>query len=125
MMDTAVPANARVGLAQDEIANRGWAVQSSELNSLLNRRDVAIVDLREDRERAKQGEIPGSMHVPYASIADALKPGGVLRELGATKSLLLLRLRRALCHGGPACAGGRAQEWATPPWRLFRVAQSR
>jgi sulfur dioxygenase len=26
--------------------------------------------------------------VPYASIADALKPGGVLRELGATKSLL-------------------------------------
>jgi sulfur dioxygenase len=88
MMDTAVPANARVGLAQDEIANRGWAVQSSELSSLLNRRDIAIVDLREDRERAKQGEIPGSLHVPYASIADALKPGGVLRELGATKSLL-------------------------------------
>ena len=88
MMDTAVPANARVGLAQDEIANRGWAVQASELNSLLNRRDVAIVDLREDRERAKHGEIPGSLHVPYASIADALKPGGVLRELGATKSLL-------------------------------------
>ena len=88
MMDTAVPANARVGLAQDEIAKRGWAVQASELNSLLNRRDVAIVDLREDRERAKHGEIPGSLHVPYASIADALKPGGVLRELGATKSLL-------------------------------------
>ena len=88
MMDTAVPANARVGLAQDEIAKRGWAVQASELNSLLNRRDVAIVDLREDRERVKHGEIPGSLHVPYASIADSLKPGGVLRELGATKSLL-------------------------------------
>lgn len=87
MMDTAVPANARVGLSQDEIANRGWAVQASELNSLLNQRDVAIVDLREDRERSKQGEIPGSLHVPYASIADALKPGGVLRELGTTKSL--------------------------------------
>ncbi len=88
MMDTAVPANARVGLAQDEIAKRGWAVQASELNALLGRRDVAIVDLREDRERAKHGEIPGSLHVPYASIADALKPGGVLRELGATKPLL-------------------------------------
>ena len=88
MMDTAVPANARVGLAQDEIAKRGWAVQASELDSLLNRRDVAIVDLREDRERAKHGEIPGSLHVPYASIADALEPGGVLRELSVTKSLL-------------------------------------
>jgi rhodanese-related sulfurtransferase len=63
-------------------------VQASELNSLLNQRDVAIVDLREDRERSKQGEIPGSLHVPYASITDALKPGGVLRELGTTKSLL-------------------------------------
>ncbi len=88
MMDIAVPANARVGLAQDEIASRGWAVQASELSSLVNRRDVAIVDLREGRERAKYGEIPSSLHVPYASIADALKAGGVLRELGATKSLV-------------------------------------
>jgi sulfur dioxygenase len=53
MMDIAVPANVRVGLSQDEIAQRGWALQPSELDSQLNRPDVAIVDLREDRERAK------------------------------------------------------------------------
>jgi sulfur dioxygenase len=88
MMDTAVPANVRVGLAQDEIAKRGWAMQASELDSQLNRADVAIIDLREDRERTKYGEVPGSVHVAYTGLADALEPGGVLRELGATKSLV-------------------------------------
>ncbi len=47
--------------------------------------DVALVDLREDRERTKYGEIPGSLHVSYNGLADALKPGGVLREVGSTK----------------------------------------
>ena len=63
-------------------------MQAAELDSQLNRADVAIVDLREDRERAKFGEIPGSLQVAYTRLADALKPGGVLRELGATKSLV-------------------------------------
>ena len=88
MMDIAVPANVHVGLAQGEIAKRGWTVQASELDTQMNRANVAIVDLREDRERTKYGEIPGSLHVAYAGLADALKPGGVLRELGATKSLV-------------------------------------
>jgi glyoxylase-like metal-dependent hydrolase (beta-lactamase superfamily II)/rhodanese-related sulfurtransferase len=88
MMDIAVPANVRVGLSQDEIAKRGWTVQAPELESQLKRADVAIVDLREDRERTKYGEIPGSLHVPYTRLADALNPGGVLRELGSTKSLV-------------------------------------
>jgi sulfur dioxygenase len=88
MMDTAVPANMRVGLAQDEVERRGWAVRAEDLATLLDRRDVAIIDLREDRERAKQGEIPGSLHVPYGSLGETLKPGGALRELGATKTLV-------------------------------------
>lgn len=88
MMDIAVPANVQVGLAQVEIAKRGWAVEASELNSQLAHVDVAVVDLREDHERAKHGEIPRSLHVPYAGLAEALKPGGVLRELGATKPLV-------------------------------------
>ncbi len=33
MMDVAVPANMRVGLAQDEIAQRGWAVSAAEAMS--------------------------------------------------------------------------------------------
>ena len=35
MMDVAVPANMRVGLAQDEIARRGWAVTAKEAMALL------------------------------------------------------------------------------------------
>ena len=88
MMDVAVPANVRVGLSQDEVAKRGWALKAPELASQLKRTDIALVDLREDRERTKSGEIPGSLHVSYKGLADALKPGGVLREPGSTKPLV-------------------------------------
>ncbi len=88
MMDTAVPANMRVGLAQDEIARRGWAVQAPALAAGLAESDVALVDLREGHERAKYGEIEGSLHVPYVGLADALKPGGVLREIGTKRPLV-------------------------------------
>jgi glyoxylase-like metal-dependent hydrolase (beta-lactamase superfamily II)/rhodanese-related sulfurtransferase len=88
MMDIAVPANVRVGLSQEQIAERGWSVQASELDSELARANTVIVDLREDRERIKEGEIPGSLHVTYRGLAEALQPGGVLRELAATKQLI-------------------------------------
>ncbi|MGD9263477.1 MAG: rhodanese-like domain-containing protein, partial [Methyloceanibacter sp.] len=88
MMDVAVPTNVRVGLSQDEVAKRGWALKAPELASQLKKTDIALVDLREDRERNKSGEIPGSLHVSYNGLADALKPGGVLRELGSTKPLV-------------------------------------
>src|ERR1700687_4330363 len=61
MMDVAVPANMRVGLAQEEIARRGWAIGAGEAVTLVGRKDVALVDLREPRERAKYGVIPGSL----------------------------------------------------------------
>src|SRR5947199_8192665 len=44
MMDVAVPANMRVGLVQDEIARRGWAVSAAEALSLKDRPDVVLVD---------------------------------------------------------------------------------
>src|ERR1700726_1970586 len=47
MMDVAVPANLRVGLAQEEIARRGWALNADEAMALIGRPDVALVDLRE------------------------------------------------------------------------------
>lgn len=88
MMDVAVPANVRVGLSQEEITKRGWSLQAAELAAQLKGANVALVDLREDRERTKYGEIPGSIHVSYSGLADALKPGGVLRELGSAKPLV-------------------------------------
>src|SRR6201981_2609583 len=53
MMDVAVPANMRVGLAQEEIARRGWAVSAADAVALVGRGDVALVALREARERER------------------------------------------------------------------------
>ncbi len=90
LMDVAVPANMRVGLPQDEIARRGWAVTAQEAVCMAGRPDVAFVDLREAAERERHGEIPGSMHLPYPSLAGDIGPGGVLHTLaGATGKRLL------------------------------------
>ena len=53
MMDIAVPANMQVGLHQEEIARKGWAVKAAEALTLRSQPDVAIVDLREKSEREK------------------------------------------------------------------------
>ena len=81
MMDVAVPANMRVGLAQDAIAQRGWAVSASDALTLLGRGDVALIDLRERAERQKHGVIPGSLHAPYPDLAINVQPGGIVHEL--------------------------------------------
>jgi glyoxylase-like metal-dependent hydrolase (beta-lactamase superfamily II) len=46
MMDVAVPANMRVGLAQDEIARKGWAVSPAQAIGLVGQSSVALIDLR-------------------------------------------------------------------------------
>jgi glyoxylase-like metal-dependent hydrolase (beta-lactamase superfamily II)/rhodanese-related sulfurtransferase len=81
MMDVAVPANMRVGLAQDEIARKGWAVTPAQAEALLGQPGVALIDLRERAERAKHGLIPGSLHAPYADLQENIRPGGMIHEL--------------------------------------------
>jgi sulfur dioxygenase len=81
MMDVAVPANMRVGLAQDEIARQGWAATAQDALALRERPDVVLVDLREKSEREKHGIIPGSLHAPYADLVANVRPGGMLYEL--------------------------------------------
>jgi rhodanese-related sulfurtransferase len=81
MMDVAVPANMRVGLAQEEIARRGWSVSAAEAMALNGRPDVALVDLRERTEREKHGIIAGSLHAPYPELAANVRSGGMLHEL--------------------------------------------
>ena len=80
MMDVAVPANMLVGMHQDEIARRGWALTASETRALRGRPDIAIVDLREKSERDKHGVIPGSLHAPYPSLKEEMGTG-MLYEL--------------------------------------------
>src|SRR5829696_4836997 len=43
MMDVAVPANMKVGLAQDEIARRGWALNPGDALALVGRPDVTFI----------------------------------------------------------------------------------
>ena len=81
MMDVAVPANMKVGLAQDEIARRGWALSAAEALELVGRPDVAFIDLRERSEQQKHGVIPGSLHAPYPDLRANVAPGGLLRAL--------------------------------------------
>jgi sulfur dioxygenase len=83
MMDVAVPANIKVGLRQEEIARKGWALSAAEAMALRGRSDVTIVDLREKAEREKQGIIPGSLHAPYPDLTEHIGAGGMVHELAA------------------------------------------
>jgi sulfur dioxygenase len=90
MMDVAVPANMRVGFAQDAIAQRGWAVSAADAIKLIGRADVALIDLREKSEREKHGVIPGSLHAPYPDLQDHIRPGGMLHGLATATGKRIL-----------------------------------
>jgi sulfur dioxygenase len=84
MMDVAVPANMHVGLHQEEIARKGWALTAAEAMALRGRPDIALVDLREKSEREKHGVIPGSLHAPYPNLPHEIIAGGMLHELASS-----------------------------------------
>ncbi len=81
MMDVAVPANMRIGLAQQTVADKGWAISAEEAKRLLDQPDAVLIDLREDQERRKHGVIPGSLHVPYPDLEGSLRGDGLLQQL--------------------------------------------
>jgi glyoxylase-like metal-dependent hydrolase (beta-lactamase superfamily II)/rhodanese-related sulfurtransferase len=90
MMDVAVPANMRVGLAQEAIARHGWALSPAEAMTLIVKPGATLVDLREKSEREKHGIIPGSLHAPYPDLAANVQPGGMLHELAhATRNRIV------------------------------------
>jgi sulfur dioxygenase len=84
MMDVAVPANMHVGLHQEEVERKGWALTAADAITLCGRPDTAIVDLREKSEREKHGIVPGSLHSPYKNLQDEIGAGGMLHELATT-----------------------------------------
>jgi rhodanese-related sulfurtransferase len=90
MMDIAVPANIRIGLAQEKIALRGWAVTASGAIALVGKPNVALIDLRERSERERHGTIPGSLHVPYPALQENISEGGMLSELAKATGKRLL-----------------------------------
>jgi len=90
MMDVAVPANMHIGLHQDEIARKGWALSVDDALLALGRRDTAFVDLRERSEREKHGAILGSLHAPYAALEENIAQGGMLHELAEATGKTIL-----------------------------------
>jgi len=90
MMDVAVPANGKIGLSQGEVARRGWAVTTGEFAHAIGQSGTAIVDIREITEREEQGTVPETLHVPYAALADTLRPGGILHQTGIAKKLIFI-----------------------------------
>jgi sulfur dioxygenase len=90
MMDVAVPANMRQGLAQQEIARRGWAVTAEQASALVGSRDIVLIDLRERTEREKHGIIPGSLHAPYPDLQGNIQAGGMLHELASATNKRLV-----------------------------------
>jgi rhodanese-related sulfurtransferase len=90
MMDVAIPANMKVGLSQDVIAARGWALSAAQAVALVGKPEVAFIDLRETSERKKHGVIPGSLHAPYPDLRENIETGGVLHELAAATAKKML-----------------------------------
>ena len=88
MMDVSVPANMHVGLAQNEIAKRGWAVTPEAAIAMLGRPGFAFIDLRETSERQRHGEIKGAIHSPYPALQENIAPGGLLNALAKSQSLV-------------------------------------
>src|SRR5580698_9860859 len=84
MMDVAVPANMHVGLHQEIVASKGWALTAADALALPGRKDVALVDLREKSEREKHGVIPASLHAPYPNLQNNIAAGGMLHQLAQT-----------------------------------------
>jgi sulfur dioxygenase len=90
MMDVAVPANIRVGLHQEEIARRGWAVSAQQALVFTGKSDVVLIDLREPFERERHGIIPGALHVPYTTLQESIAAGGMLHGLAKSTNKRLL-----------------------------------
>ncbi len=90
MMDVAVPANMHQGLAQEQIAQRGWAYEATQALTLLGKPDVTLIDLREKTERQRHGAIPGALHLPYLELQENIEEGGVLHELAKAVNNTLL-----------------------------------
>ncbi len=89
MMDVAIPANIKVGLAQEEIARHGWALTPAQAKQAIGRGDTALIDLRERRERERHGIIPGSIHTPYGDLVASIGHGGVLHALASAGKRLV------------------------------------
>jgi glyoxylase-like metal-dependent hydrolase (beta-lactamase superfamily II)/rhodanese-related sulfurtransferase len=133
MMDVAVPANMRIGMAQQIVADRGWALTAEDAKAALSDQDVALIDLRETQERKRDGVIPGSLHVAYPDVRESLQADGLLQQLARSSGKRLIfycsfGLRSAMAVQAAQAAGlsstrhihGGIQAWKEAAGPLVR-----
>lgn len=107
MMDVAVPANQHIGLPGACDPNAPGALTATDGRALIGRPDVLFVDLREDAERARNGFIPGSLHIPYPQFCAALGPHGALHRAVASRDSELV----LYCAYGERSAMALSEAW--------------
>ena len=74
MMDVAVPANMRQGLAQEEIARRGWAVTAARGAWRCSGGPTWCWSIcASAAERERHGAIPGALHAPYPDLQENIR----------------------------------------------------
>jgi len=82
-MDVAVPANLSIGFSLGDPRIQENTVSVTDCLKEFDKGNVILVDLREARERERNGTIPGSLHLPYQSLTDGIKPSGALGTMKA------------------------------------------
>ena len=73
--------------AGDRAARLG--LQRRRAKAGIGKPEVALVDLREKRERERHGKIPSGLHLPYHDLQENVSSNGVLHTLAATGKILL------------------------------------
>jgi sulfur dioxygenase len=79
MMDVAVPANLAVGKTLSQFIRDGEELDAEQCQKVCTHEQVILVDLREESERARDGWIAQSLHVPYDCLDSQLTPSGALK----------------------------------------------
>ena len=88
-MDVAVPADLKTGFSNPTPEIQEATVKAEEaVKGGMD--DTLFVDLREENERARDGVIPGSVHLPYQALGDNIRPGGLLAAMAANQGQRIL-----------------------------------
>ncbi len=124
LMDVAVPANLSIGFTLDDARLREATLDAAEAVRGAPHPEWLLVDLRETRERERDGLLADAVHVPYPSLEQALADGEPLamlaRETGrrlvlfcayGERSALGLRHAWRAGFGDAVHLGGGLQAW--------------
>ena len=104
MMDEVVPANLTIGFSGDAPDIGEHTIPADQAMERIGYAETMFIDLREDSERARDGVIPGSVHMPYQSLRANIRPGGLLTAIASNPDRELMLYcafgeRSALAYG--------------------------